>query len=99
MLYTSTLQFNKYFSPGSVSAHRWVFTLNPSQQIRLDTPRSGRGAAICTKGIIDTIKLFTGRGGALKYHKQILPVDKTSLSSNLADYAKRDLPLRVGSFY
>lgn len=34
--------------------------LNPSQQIQLlASPRAGWGAAICTKGIIDTIKLFT----------------------------------------
>lgn len=66
MLYTSILQFNKYFSPGSVSAHQWGFsTLNPSQQIQLDAPRSGRGAAIHTKGIIDTIKLFTVGGGGV----------------------------------
>lgn len=42
-----------------------VFTLNPSQQIQLDTPRSGREAAIRTKGIIDTIKLFTVGGGII----------------------------------
>lgn len=46
--------------------------LNPSQQIQLaDTPRSRRGAATSTKGIIDIINLSVyRRNKGILYDKQ-----------------------------
>lgn len=46
--------------------------LNPSQQIQLlASPRGGRGTAISTKGIIDTIKRSVYSRKSLLYHKQM----------------------------
>lgn len=48
--------------PLAVSQPTGGLVLNPLQQMQLpDSPRGGRVAAISTKGIIDTIKLFTER--------------------------------------